>query len=113
MDQAAKANPQVTMSWLETQGDRLAPEEASSAFSAAARELQRQSPQQFSAWLTSHPAHPQRDQMIEAATEVLTQSGDFAGALRMSGAIGNLEDRARVAGLVERRSASPQTQQVR
>jgi hypothetical protein len=106
--QAAKANAQATMSWLGNHGDRLSVAEASAVFSGAASELQRQSPQQFSAWIASNPAHPQRDGMIEAATNSLLQSGDVAGASRMSAMIRNSEARARVAEMVQRRATAPQ-----
>jgi hypothetical protein len=109
--EAAKANPAATMSWLESQSDRLTPIQATAALSVAARELQTQSPQQLSAWLASHLDHPQRDGVIEAATNALIQAGDLAGASRMSNTIGNVENHNRVTATV--RAAAEQKQPAR
>lgn len=112
LGRAAKTNPKATISWLETHGERLPVNDAAAGFSTAAKELQQQSPQEFSVWLTAHPAHPQRDGMIEAATDALIEIGDLDGALRMSGGIGSLENRTRVTEAVKR-SAASQTEPAR
>jgi hypothetical protein len=101
--EAAKANPETTMSWLEMQNQRLTPAQAKAGYHGLARELQQQAPQKLTEWLAANPTHPQKDNMMEAATGTLLNAADFDGATRMAAAIGNEEVRARVTAVVERR----------
>jgi hypothetical protein len=101
--EAAKLNPGAVMAWLEGQNDRLPPSQSGGAFSATARELQGQSPQQLSAWIAAHPEHPQRDNVVAGAADTLVRAGDLRGAMQIASAITDVEKRAELIEDVQRR----------
>lgn len=101
--QAAKANPDETLAWMDMQIDRLTPQQAKAGYHGLGRELQKLAPQKLAHWLATNPTHPQRDNVMEAASGTLLNAGDLEAAARMAAAIGNEEARARVSGVVEKR----------
>jgi hypothetical protein len=108
ISQAAKANADDTLSWLDIQMTRLTPEQAKAGYQEIARELQKQTPDKLTEWLNTNPGHPQRDNVMETATGVLLNARDYDGAARMAAAIGNEEARARVIGIVAQRAQQTQ-----
>lgn len=72
---AAASDPLAAMQWLDQRVERLTPPQAVPGYTAALQAVYRQSPEQFTTWLTANQTHPAHDVIVEAYANDLIAFG--------------------------------------
>ncbi|HET6406458.1 MAG TPA: hypothetical protein VFG14_01145, partial [Chthoniobacteraceae bacterium] len=77
---AAATDPAATMQWLDQRAERLTPAQSVPGYTAALQAIYKQSPEQFTTWLTANQTHPAHDVIVEAYANDLIAHGRAAEA---------------------------------
>ena len=103
---AAQTDATAALKWVDERSGRWTAEHEAVIYPALAQAMQKQSPEQFNAWMNAHRDHPHHDAMVEAATTTLLQRGDIEGAMRMVNSAVSPEARTRLEQSLQKAQAA-------
>lgn len=99
---AAEADAGGAVQWLEERADRMSPEQLEVAFPAAIESLAKQSPVEFTAWMSNNSDHPQYERIVEVTVNRLLRSGEADQARHWVGTVRDQQARAQMEQIVQK-----------
>jgi hypothetical protein len=99
---AASRDPAATMQWLDQRAERLTPAQSVPGYTAALQAVYKQSPQQFTTWLSANETHPAHDVLVEAYANDLIASGRATEASEWMSKVQNATTRQRIQAALQK-----------
>jgi hypothetical protein len=99
---AAAVDPSAAMQWLDQRAERLTPALSIPGYTAALQAVYKQSPQQFTTWLTANQTHPAHDVLVEAYTNDLIAFGRTTEASEWMNTVQDATRRQRIQAALQK-----------
>lgn len=99
---AAAMDPSAAIQWLDQRAERLTPVQSIPGYTAALQGVYKQSPQQFTTWLTANQTHPAHDVVVEAYANDLIAFGRTTEANNWMNTVQNATTRQRIQAALEK-----------